>query len=116
MKGYTIEEVKSWGVCYPRGRLEELYAGREALTARDCLDLDIPGRDKLFALLRSEVIPERELHLLACDFAGRVAHLSEDPRVVEAIRVKRLWIEGEATDEELRTAQEAALTAARAAA
>ena len=105
MRGYTIEEVESWGVCYPRERLEELFAGRETLTARDCLDLEIPDEDKLFVLLRPEMIPERELHLLACDFAERVAHLTKNSWSSEAIRIKRLWVEGKATDEELAMAK-----------
>ena len=118
MKGFTVEEVLSWGVCYHREQLEELYAGRETLTALDCFCLDIPEEDKLFVLLRPEVIPERELHLLACDFAGRVLHLAKDSHSSEAIRIKRLWIEGKATDEELRAARaagEAAEAAAEAA-
>ena len=116
MRGYTIDEVLSWDVCYPREQLKELYAGRETLIALDCFDLPIPGKDKLYALLRPKVIPERELHLLACDFAERVAHLAKDPHVVEVIRVKRLWVEGEASDEELATARDAALNATEAAA
>ena len=115
MKGYTIEEVLSWDVCYSRKELEELFAGRETLTALDCFCLDIPAQDKLFVLLRPEVIPKKELHLLACDFAERVAHLTRDPRSAEAIRVKRLWLDGKATDEELAAARAAAKAAARAA-
>ena len=113
MKGFTIEEVIFWDVCYPREKLEALYAGRETLTARDVFDLPIPGKDKLYALLRPKVIPERELHLLACDFAERVTHLAGDPRSTEAIRVKRLWVAGEATDEELETSRKAMREAAR---
>ena len=45
MKGYTIGEVLSWDVCYPRERLEALYAGRETLTALDVFDLPIPGKE-----------------------------------------------------------------------
>ena len=112
MKGYTIDEVLSWDVCYTREQLEGLYAGRETLTARDIFDLPIPDEDKLYALLRPKVIPKRELHLLACDFAERVAHLTRDPRSAEATRVKRLWLDGKATDEELATARAAAKAAA----
>ena len=115
MKGYTIDEVLSWDVCYPRERLEALYAGRETLTARDCLNLDIPDEDKLYTLLRPEVLPEKELHLLACDFAERVVHLTRDPCSAEAIRVKRFWLDGKATDEELDAAKAAAKAATRTA-
>ena len=115
MKGYTIKEVKSWGACYPRERLEALYAGRETLTARECLDLDIPDEDKLYALLRPEVLPGKELHFLACDFAERVVHLTRDPCSAEAIRVKRLWLEGKASDVEMGAAKAAAKAATRTA-
>jgi hypothetical protein len=61
------------------------------------------------------------LHLFACDEAERVllterdAGRDPDPRSWEAIRVKRAWICGEATDEELDEARAAAARVARAA-
>lgn len=56
---------------------------------------------------------ERVCHLAACAFFDRVAHLVTDPRSQEAVRVKRLWIDGKATDEELSTARASAWGAAR---
>ena len=59
----------------------------------------------------------RELHLFACDEAERaLALVDADPRSVEAIRVKRLWVDGKATDHELDAARDAARDAASAAA
>ena len=62
---------------------------------------------------------ERELHLFACDDVAEDAlSLIENPdeRSVNAITVKRLWVDGKATDEELAAARTAAWAAARTAA
>ena len=58
------------------------------------------------------------LHNFACDEAERVmlAQTTRDPRIMEAIRVKRLWIKGQATDAELDAARAAGRAAGRAAA
>ena len=111
MRGYTIEEV--WPMCayHSEKLLKRLYAGREKLTALDFLELPLPDEDKLFMLLRPEVIPERENDLLACTFAERVAHFAGSPKAYELLRVKRLWAEGKATDEELAMAKRDALIA-----
>lgn len=66
------------------------------------------SRYVLLELLRPELLSERRLHLLACDFAEEVLPLADDRRSAEAIRVKRLWVAEAATDEELRVAREAA--------
>jgi hypothetical protein len=60
-------------------------------------------------------------HTFACDAAEHVLHIYEkhvpgDDRVRNAIAVKRLWIAGEASDDDLDAARAAAWGAARAAA
>ena len=111
MRGYTIEEA--WPMCayYSKRQLEKLYAGREKLTALDFLELPLPDEDKLFILLRPEVIPERENNLLSCAFAERVVHFAGSPKAYELLRIKRLWVEGKATDEELAVARRDAVIA-----
>src|SRR5574343_428586 len=118
MKTVTIDQVMRWRPCldYPQKRINSLFSGRESLSWEDVVALDIPTEDKLWALLREDFIPDRELHLLACDFAEKVLHLTDDPRCAEAIRVKRLWVDGKATNSALDAALAAALDAARAAA
>jgi hypothetical protein len=110
----TIDQVIRWRPCsdYPRKRINSLFAGRESLSWEDVVGLDIPTEDKLWALLREDFIPDRELHLLACDFAEKVLHLTDDPRCAEVIRVKRIWVDGKATYEELDAARDAARDAA----
>ena len=117
MKTVSINQVMGWRPCpdYPQKRITELFAGKEFLSWEDVFALNIPTEDKLWALLREDFIPTRDLHLLACDFAEKVLHLTGDPRCAEAIRVKRLWVDGKATDGELAAARDAAWAAAWAA-
>ena len=104
---------------------------QERWTARDILGLrDIPHEEKLWAVLREELIAPKTLHEFACRCAERALArvASPDPRSVEAIAAKRAWLRGEITDSELKAAeatawaavwdvaQDAAKAAARAAA
>jgi len=114
MKRVTVEDVMKWEPCldYPRERVEELFAGRESLGWREILETGLPSKDLLWVFLHPEFLSERRMHLLACDFAEAVLHLTDDPRPAAALRVKRLWVDGQATDEELETARKASRAAA----
>lgn len=73
----------------------------------------VVGGDKRAATRRvilAEADATRTLHLFACDEAERALKAAniEDERSWKAIRVKRLWVDGKATDEELDAAREAA--------
>jgi hypothetical protein len=101
--------------------VRELWAGRAALTALEILDLDIPGEDRLWAVLRNEFFTDRELRELACDFAESVIHIYErdcpgDDRPRNAINIARRFAHGDATADELAAARAATWDAARAAA
>jgi hypothetical protein len=120
----TVDMIMSWAPCdeYSRSRVQKLGSGREGLTPLEICDLDIPAEDRLWVLLRPEIIPETQLHILACHRAEQ-ALLNErklghepDKRSWKAIEVKRAWIEGNASDEDLDAARAAAWDAARAAA
>jgi len=131
MECCTVDQMMAFRPCgwdkdddgkhYTPQRVAALWAGRETLTAMDMLDLDIPADDRLWAVLRPELIPEKMLHELACDFAAATLYIWEkkypnDKRPHNTIAVKRLWIRGEATDDELAAARAAAGDAAGAAA
>ena len=96
------------------------FGGR--MSALDILNLDdVSAEDKLWSVLREEFIPASMLHEFACVCAEYALSLIDnpDPRSIKAIEVKRAWIRGEATNEELETARyaaDAALDAARDAA
>jgi len=116
MKAVTVDQVMAWEPCqeYTRERVEALFAGREALTAADIVNLvDIPALDKMFAILHPEFLTEQQAHYLACDFAEtalpafeRLFPTDTAPRL--AVEAKRAWIRGEISDEELIAARAAA--------
>jgi hypothetical protein len=117
----TVDEVMAWGPCdgYPRERVEELWAGRN-LTALEILDLKVPGKDRLWAVLRNEFFTDAELRELACDYAESVIGFYEskfpgDDRPRNAIRVARRFARGDATRDELSDALSDAWSAADAA-
>lgn len=96
-------------------RCERVAAMRAEWNALDVLCLeDVCARDKLWLVLRPQFLPPMLLHEFACRCAEWALSLVENPdaRSVEAIRVKRRWMAGEATDIELRAAQRAAGNAA----
>jgi len=116
MKKITVEEIMKLKPCsdYPEEKVKDLIG--EGKTPLEILDLPISKSDKFWLLLRSDYIPEKRLHLLACNFAQEVAHMNSDPSVQAAIDAKRLWIDGKITDEELKKVSDAAwFTAVRAA-
>jgi len=131
MKSVTVEQVIAWkpcglhedddGVNYTPQRIKHLFAGHESLTARDGVQLyhdgKISAEDCVWYLLHNEFLSDRQMHLLACDFAEAVVHLcGDDPRPQAAIDAKRAWVDGKICDDELAAAYAAARAAAYAAA
>lgn len=97
-------------------RLLEYFKQKKEWSALDILrlsDSDVNDSDKLHAVLRPELIDRRILHELACDFAERAQTYVNAPHQdsLKAIEVKRRWLRGEATDDELRIARDAARAA-----
>jgi hypothetical protein len=66
--------------------------------------------DALWALRAVEGF-DKEIRLMACDFAESVVHLANDERSVNAIKVSRAYANGLATEEELNSAKDAAWAA-----
>ena len=118
----TIDDIMSWGPCWiddlgedeARRRIESLFDGRRSVTARDALKFDISASDRLWVVLREEMLPASLLREFACRVASDAMDRAEarggkvDPRSRNAIAVKRRWIKGEATDQELAAARDAA--------
>jgi len=115
MKKITVREIMKLSPCGRYNIFTVFKLIKFGKTPLEILDLEISKSDKFWLLLRSEYISERQLHLLACDFAQEVAYLNSDPRVQAAIDAKRLWIDGKITDEELKKAAYAARAADAAA-
>ena len=77
----------------------------------------IEDDDKIVSSIRRHLIVvdiERTLHKFAIWCAEQALALIDEPgpRSLEALRVKQLWLDGKATDEELTAARTAAWTAA----
>jgi len=108
----TTEQIMSWHPCdrYNEGIVSDLIG--DGKTPIEITELEITIEDRLWVLLRNDVIPEMDLHSLACDFAQEVAYLNPDPRVQAAIDAKRKWIAGKISDKELEAARAAAWEAA----
>jgi hypothetical protein len=120
MNRITVDQAMSWKPCsrYPYSRIKKLFAGRKSLSAVDILKLEIPAEDRLWAVLREELIPAPVLHEFACWCAEqalmreREAGREPDPRCWAAVETKRRWLRGETTSEELAAARAAARAAA----
>lgn len=77
--------------------------------------LESNGLDDALWALRAVDGFDREIRLMACDFAELVVHLANDERSAKAIEVSRRYANGQATIEELNTAREDARAAGEAA-
>ena len=124
MKTVTLEKFKNFEPCWMEtaegtARLEKIGSRKKEWTVLDVLGLEeVSAKDRLWAVLREEFIPANTLHEFACRCAEEALRKAGviDERSWNAIRVKRLWIEGKATDAELSAAWAAAWAAARDAA
>lgn len=78
----TVDDILSWERCekWPDDRVRYLADGRESISAMESLDLPISADNRLWLVLRKELIPERELRELACRFAGSVLDIFERQR------------------------------------
>ena len=120
MKTITYEQFLKIDPYYHDGSekhalMAAIAARRERWSALDLLALDEgPSDSRLWYVLREELIDAPLLHEFACRCAERALSRIEnpDPRSVRVIEVKRSWLRGEATDEELAAAWGAAQDAA----
>ena len=125
MKSVTLEEFKKFGPCWLEDKedtkkLEEIGRRKKQWTALDILDLpdeEVSAADKLWAVLREELIDAPVLHEFACRCAEEALKLVDnpDPRSVAAIEAKRKWLRGEIGNDALLAAWVAARTTSAAA-
>ena len=107
----TWADFKKFEPCYdPQERYGD-FSG----TILDILkDKRIPAKDRIWAATRKGMLDDRTLRLFACKCVREVWHLLTDERSRKAVEVAELYAVGEATDEELDAARDAAMAAARA--
>lgn len=100
-------------------QLARYRAIRDKWSALDILRLDeVDAEDRLWLVLREELIDAPILHEFACRCAEmELSRINKpDARSVAAIEAKRKWLRGEISDKELVAARDAAMAAACAAA
>ena len=110
LKTFTIDDIRSWKPCYdPAKHLPENWVG----TVIDILRHNtIPAADKLWVVLRDELIDSKTLRLFAVWCARQVEHLLTDERSKNALTVAEKFANGIASQSELEAAWDAASAAA----
>ena len=119
MKNVTTKEFcKAHGACREGTRFALNYANM-----RECYNALLNGEAgnssaswAIWVATKKDVFSARELRLFAVKCARRVQHLMKDRRSVDALDVAERFANGEATEAELRNANDAAAEAANAAA
>ncbi len=114
MKEFDLDAIRSWEPCYdPSEILPEDWRG----TVFDILDnKDIPFRDRVWVIMRADLVSKKLMRLFAVWCARQVQHEIKDERSLKAIEVAERFALGEATEVELSAARSAAESAARSAA
>lgn len=127
MKTITYEDFASFKPCWlvfeeerdkHAAQLARYRAMRDKWSAIDILRLDeVNVEDRLWIVLREELIDAPILHEFACRCAERALSRIDKPdeRSVAAIEAKRKWMRGELSDSDLSAASDAAWAAAWAA-
>jgi hypothetical protein len=111
---FDTEKIDSWEPCYPAS--EHIKPG-EIHTVITLLDRkDIPFDDRLWVIMRDELVSDKLMRLFAVWCARQVQHLMKDERSIKALDVVEAFANGNATKEELAAAWAAAWAAALGAA
>ena len=117
----TRELLRAANSCYGAARENELIPVK-GLTIREVAQLDIPAKDKIFAICYASNAPDNALREFACWCARnalnaeRKAGREPDPRSWQAVDVAEHYARGEASRAELDVAHDAAYyTASRTA-
>lgn len=124
---FTVKDILDFKPChaYNENKIKEIFESvgcEKYITVKLLFEIDIPIKDFLWLILRKDFISVRELHEIGiwC-FEGLakqnwIKYYPEDNRPLEAIRIKKLWLDGKATDDELSAAYSAAKSAAESSA
>lgn len=118
-KTITVKQFLRFRPCIGDDEVLRIAGDKERWSAQDILMLkDIPAEDRLWAVLRPQLIDEPILHEFACRCAEQALSLIDNPHPdsVAATDAKRAWLRDEITDKELTAAEAAAEAAAGAAA
>jgi len=112
----TLNRIREHSPCH-RGWIKLLTALGKTKADNEPLPfakiVEINGLDDVLWCCRVEPQYAKEWRLFAVACARRVEHLNPDPRVKNAIDVAERYANGQATDEELSAARDAAWDAAK---
>jgi hypothetical protein len=85
LKTADFKTVMGWNPCedFPRGRVADLFAGRESVTVADVFDVDIRQDEQLWFALREAFFTALELETMAAYFAIHASRKLDfhDPQV-----------------------------------
>jgi activator of HSP90 ATPase len=114
MKKINMKTLRSYGPCYDPSRyLKESWRG----TVLDIVkNKDIPFADRLWVIMRKELVSEKLMRLFAVWCARKALKYNDNPVLVDVLKVVTRYIKGKATTEELSAAESAAWSAAVSAA
>lgn len=114
LRMFDIKYVRSLDPCYAPEKF--LKTGVRYSAVSILQDAKIPFVDRLWVVLRTDLVSEKLMRLFAVWSARQVQHLMEDNRSVNALKVAEKFANGFATQEELSAASGAAWSAASSAA
>jgi hypothetical protein len=105
-----------WNPCKTEEEVLQITGGRRQMSPLEVLDCDAKSEDKLWVLLRNPIFTDRELRLMACDFADEVLPIYEnaypdDRRARDCIEMSKKFANGECSAEEVDAARAAAFAA-----
>lgn len=103
LKTITLDQFMYFQPCYDKARIQEIAGNKKDWNALDILALNIPAKDRFWSVLREEFIDAPILHEFACQCAEEAFKAIDepDPRSVNAVKTKRKWLKGAASDSEL---------------
>jgi hypothetical protein len=112
LKYFNINDIRSWKPCYdPRKYLNENFRGN-AITILQ--DERVPFVDRLWVVLRNEIVSDKVMRLFAVwSYRQTLTFIKNpDPRSLKAAEVAEKFAKGQATTQELESAESAAWSAA----
>ena len=76
----SIADLNSFNPCNcePANKLEELWAGRERVTALEVLDFDMSDEHKYWVILRPELLEEAQLAAIKSDLLDLITDKESD--------------------------------------
>jgi hypothetical protein len=112
LKYFNANSIRSWDPCYDPKRY---FTGDQRLNAIKILeDTRISVPDRLWCVLRTDLVSEKLMHLFAVWCVRQVQHLIKDQRSLDALDVAERFANGLATREELSAARTTLVAAGNA--